>query len=360
MTLRAFGPFNGTLPIPTGMAIAFVRDSKKFPFLNYMQLVPAPEINFMYFKLDPDEPARLKALNEYAWAYDDYRPSGRAFSVRGDWTSSTTMRWDFPYQIGEATLRIWRKNGIDPKMIYDQLLTHKANLHRAQRCLDVVTGASYEQSTDLNTLLGISGASWNKSSGEEFDGGGTENPNFQIVKKTFMAIHRRLHLATNAVASLDDMIAILPVDVAMALSYSGEIVNLMKQSQYADQLKTVQYKRWGLPEELYGVKLVVEDTPRVFINQKADGTVADVTVASEKDYILTGDTVYFGLRQGGLDGGIGMKNFSTWQLYHFNGESRVEAFSEPKHELIEGHIVMEDRPLAVATVAGFKLTDVLS
>ena len=360
MTMSAFGPFNGTLPVPTGMAIAFVRDEKKFPFLNYMQLVPAPEINFMYFKLDPDEPARLKALNEYVWGYDDYRPTGRAFTVRGDWTSSTTIRWDFPFQIGESTLRIWRKNGIDPKMIYDKILVHKANLHRAQRCVDVVTGATYEQSTNLNTLLGGAGLAWDKSSGEEFDGGGTPNPNFQIIKKAFLKVNRRLHLATNGVADMDEMVCVISVDVAEKLAVAGEIVNLLKQSQYAKELESVQYKKWGLPETLYGVKLVVEDTPRVFINQKTDGTVADVTVAAERDYILTGDSVYFGTRQGGLDGGIGMRNFSTWQLYHFGGESRVEAFSEPKHELIEGHVVMEDRPLAVATVSGFKLTDVLS
>lgn len=362
MTMRAIGPFNGTLPIPTGMAIAFVRDSKKFAYTNYFQFVPAPEIQFMYFKLDPDEPSRLKALNEYAWGYDDYRPSGRAFTVRGDWTSSNVIRYDFAWQIGEQTLRIWKKNGVDPKMIYDKLVVHKANLHRAQRCVDVMTGATYEQTTDLNTLLGVSGAYWDKSSGEEIDGGGTENPNFQIIKRTFMRVNRRLHLATNGVANMEDMVCVIPVAVAEKLATAGEIVNILKQSPYAQKLTDdIQYAKWGIPEYLYGVKMVVEDSPRVFINQKTDGsTIADVEVASERDYILTGDTVYFGLRPGGIDGGIGMRNFSTWQLYHYNGEVRMAAFSEPKHELVEGHCIMEDRPLAVATVAGFKLTDVLS
>ena len=360
MTYRAIGPFNGTLPIPTGMAVAFVRDVKKFPFLNYMQMIPAPEINFMYFRLHPDDPVRLTALNSAAWAYDDYSPTGRATNIHGDWVESRVLRWAMAWQLGEQTIRLWKKNAVDPKMLYDQIVLHKMNLHRAQRCLDAVTGASYEQSGTLQSLLGA-GAYWDKSSGEEFDGGGTENPNFQIVKKTFMKINRKLHLATNGVASMDNMVAIISPAVAEKLAYSGEIVNLLKQSQYAKELESVQYGKWGLPETLYGVKLVVEDTPRVFINYEADGTsIADVTVASERDYILNSDTVYFGIRPGGLDGGIGMRSFATWQLYHFNGEVRVQAFSEPKHELIEGRVVMEDRPLAVATIAGYKLTNVLS
>lgn len=360
MAYRAIGPFNGTLPVPTGMAIAYVSDPKRFAFLNYMQLVPAPEVVFMYDRMHVDDPVRLKGLNEYAWAYDDFRPSGRGFSVHFDSVESRVLRYDFAWQLGEQTMRLWKNKGIDPKMVFDRVMLHKANLHRAQRCIDAVTGATYEQTNALQTLLGA-GTFWDNSSGEEFDGGGTANPNYQIIKKTFMRVNKLLNLATNGVANLDEMICIIPVAVAEKLAVAGEIVNILKQSPYAKELETVQYHKWGLPERLYGVRLVVEDTPRVFINYAADGTtIADATISAQRDYIMTGDTVYFGLRPEGIDGGIGTRSFATWQLYHFNGEVRVQAFSEPKHELIEGHVVMEDRPLAVSTIGGYKLTNVLS
>lgn len=360
MAYRAIGPFNGTLPVPTGMAIAFVRNHKAFPFLNYMQMIPAPETVFMYFRLHPDDPIRLKALNSAAWAYDDYAPTGRGSSLNGEWIESRVNRWAFGWELGEETIRVWKKNAFDPKMLYDEVTIHKANLHRAQRCVNAITDATYEQTSSLQGLIGA-GSFWDKSSGEEFDGGGTDNPNFQIIKKTFLKINRRLHLATNGVATMDNMVAVITPEVAEKLAYCGEIVNLLKQSQYAKEVESVQYARWGLPETLYGVKIVVEDSPRVFINLEADGTsIADATVASERDYILTGDTVYFGIRPGGLDGGIGMKSFATWQLYHFRGEVQVKAFSDPENELIKGRVVMEDKALAVATVAGYKLTNVLA
>src|SRR5215813_11489822 len=104
MTLRAIGPFNGTLPEPTGMVVGFLRDPKRSPYLRYAQLIPAPEIQYMWFRMDPDEPVRLVELNSFAWGYDDYRPSGRGFTVKGEWLSGTIQRWDFPYQLGEATI----------------------------------------------------------------------------------------------------------------------------------------------------------------------------------------------------------------------------------------------------------------
>ena len=361
MTMRAIGPFNGTLPQPTEMLVAFLLNPKRAAFLKYTQLVPAPEIQFMYFKMDPDESSRLVDLNAYAWGYDDYRPTGKGFTVRGEWIDSSVQRWDFPYTLGEATLRIWKKNGIDPKSLYDHIRSNHAAIHRANRIVDALTGASWgANSSSLADLLGESGVSFDKSSGEEFDGAGMPNPNFQVIKKSFNRVNQRINLSTNNAVTGEEMIAVLPVPVAVKFAESGEIVNYLKQSSSAPQLMEMNYKKWGLPEEYAGFKLVVEDTPRCYINQKADGTVADVTVPSEKGYILNDDTVRFVSRVGALQGAYGGRNFSTVQLYHFNGEARVEAFTEPKHELVEGHVVMEDRPLVVATASGFELTDVLS
>lgn len=360
MPLRAMGPFNGTLPVPTGMVQGFMRDPKKMPYLKYTQLIPAPEILFMYAKLDPDEAVRLVNLNEFTWAYDDYRPTGKAWQPRVEWLSNSTDRWDFPYTIGNATKRIWSKNGIDPQALFDRLRANHAALHRAVRVVNAMTGASWgANTTPLNTLLGTSGAGWDKSSGQEKLVDGTTNPNFQIIRRSLMAIKRRMHLATNAALTGEELICVIPPAVAIAIAQSGEMVEFLKGSPFAKDLTDWNVVNWGLPPTYGGFTFVVEDTPRCFINQKEDGTVADVTVASEKDYILSADTVFFASRPGGIDGGYGYQNFSTIQCYHFNGEARVEAFSEPKHDLVEGHIVMEDKIIAASTASGFALTDVL-
>jgi hypothetical protein len=361
MTLRAIGPLNGLLPEPTGILVGFLRDPSKMPFNRYVQMIPAPEISFMYARMDPDDPVRLKTIDEFAWAYDDYRPTGKGFSVRVEWIASHVERWDFPYTLGEATIRTWKKAGVNPRQVFDRVRSNHAALHRAQRCVTALTGATWSTNGDnLNDLLGTSGAGFDLSSGEELDGGGSANANFQIIKRAFLKVKRRIHLSTNGALTGEELVCVMPPVVAEAMATSGEMVNFLKQSQYAKDLTNPNMQNWGLPESYGGFKLVVEDTPRCFVNQKADGTVADVTVSSDKDYILNEDTCYFLSRPGGLDGEYGNKNFSTIQCYHFGGEARVEAFTEPKHELVEGHVVMEDKVLVPALISGFELTDVLT
>lgn len=367
MTLRAMGAFNGTLPEPTGELIAFIRDPKSFAYLMYTQMIAAPEIQFMYAKLDPDESLRLVNMNEFGWGYDDYRPTGKSFTVRAEWIESRTQRWDFPYTLGEATLRVWRKSGIDPKMVYDLTRANHAALHRASRVVTAMTDASWGANTStLASLLGTTGSYFDRSTGTTKLVDGTNDPNFQVIKKAFNRVKRRIHLATNGVVNRSNLYAVISPAVAQAMSESGEIFEALKQSQFAKEVTDLPAESaknvadWNIPARYAGFNLVVEDTPKVFINQKADGTVADVTVASEKDYLLSTDTIYFVSRPGGLDGGYGKQNFSTVHCYHFGGEARVEAFSEPKHELIEGHVVMEDKVLVPAPISGFKLTDVLS
>jgi hypothetical protein len=363
MTLRAMGPYNGTLPVPTGIIQGFMRDPATMPFLKYAQLIPAPEIVFSYFRVDPDDVNRLPRINDYAWAYDDYRPTGRGFHLRGEFIDNRTQRWDFPYQIGEATRRIWQRgSGIDPKVMYDQVRANHAALHRAVRVVGALRDAAWGSGNTgtPQDLLGTAGPVYfDQSSGEEMIAG-APNPDFQSIKRTFQRVKRRIHLATNAALTGRELVAVLPPRVAIAMAEAGEIVNFLKQSPYAKDLTDPNIEEWNLPPRYAGFTLVVEDTPRTFINQKEDGTVADVTVASQKDYILTDDEIFFVSRPGGLEGIYGGRNFSTVQVFHFNGEARVEAFSEPKHELMEGHVVMEDKVLVPAVLSGFRLTDVLS
>lgn len=367
MTLRAMGAFNGTLPVATDMFVGFLRDPASFPYLQYAQLVPAPEIVFMYPKIDPDDAVRLVDLNAFGWGYDDYRPTGKSFQPRVEWVEGRTQRWDFPYTIGEATLRVWRKNGIDPKSLFDLMRAQHAALHRASRVVAALAANLTGTATSsLASLLGFTNPGDNcyldKSVGTQFRPDGTEDPNFQIFKKMLNRVKRRIHLATNGAVGRKDLVAVIPPAVAQAWSESGECWEALKQSQHAKELVDLPdpQQDWNIPRRYAGFELVVEDTVKVFVQQSADGTVADVTSSSEKDYILSTDTVYCVSRPGGLVGGYGKQNFSTVQVYHYGGEGRVEAFSEPKHELVEGHNVMEDKVLVPATASGFAVTDVLS
>lgn len=377
---RGMGPFNGVLPEPTGQVIGFMRDPMKAAYLQYVQEVPAPLKGnglFRYFVMDPDEAVRLVNLDEYAWGFDDPVPTGKAFQLRGKWDSSNTERYAFPYTLGDRTVFGWDQAGIPLKMLYDRIRLGHAMLHRATRVISAVRAYSWPaaNTADLNTMLGTTGASFGLSSGTELDPTtGVPNPNFQIIKKAGNRVMRRLDLLSNNATTGSEFVMVFGPRVAQRVAESGEIVNYLKQQAGARQDLMVRNGKWGIPDEYNGWKLVVEDTPRCFIRQKADGSVADVTVAAQKAYQWDDDKVFFGSRPGGLDGQYGFQNFSTVQLFTFSGSAAeagagdqaragvyVKARGDSWNELTEGAIVTEDKPiLPAAAVSGFMLTGVLT
>lgn len=364
--LRAMGPFNGQLPEATGQVVGFMRDPNRNTYLQYAQMVSVPTKGnglYRWCELDPDMSIQVANLDEQAWGFDDYAPQGRDFQIRAKWNSGQTTRYAFGYTIGDRTQKGWDESGINLRAMYNRVRMGHAMIHRAARVVAKIKGYSWPGSntSDLATLRGSAGY-WDQSSGVEYTAtGGTDaaNTTFQIIKDTLNRVTRRLDLLTNNATTGEEFVCVMGPMVAQAIAKAGEIVNYLKQSTLAAPLMT-RNKKWGVPDEYNGWKFVVEDTPRVFIRQHADGSVADVTQSTQKDYIWNDDSVFFCSRAGGLDGQYGFQNFSTVQLYTYNGEARVFAFSDPEHELTRGRIDIEDDIQIAAPVSGFYLTNVLS
>lgn len=379
-TLRGVGAFNGVLAEPTGQVIGFMRDPMKAAYLQYVQEVPAPtEGNglFRYCVLDPDEAVRIVNLDEYAWGFDDPVPTGKNFQLRAKWGSSNTERYAFPYTLGDRTVEGWQKAGIPLKGLYDRIRLGHAMLHRAYRVVSAVRDYSWPaaNTATLNALLGTTGASFGSSSGTELDPTtGVPNPNFQVIKRVQNRVMRRLDLLSNNATVGSEFVMVFGPRVAQRLAEAGEVVNYLKQQAGAKQDLMVRNGKWGIPDEYNGWKLVVEDTPRAYSRQQADGSVADVTVATQKAYVWDDDKVFFGSRPGGLDGQYGFQNFSTVQLYTYSGKAAaagagdqaragvyVKAEGDAWNEVTKGAIVTEDKPLLpAASVSGFLLTGVLT
>jgi hypothetical protein len=253
---------------------------------------------------------------------------------------------------------------VNVRQLYDKMRMGHAMLHRAYRVASAIRGYTWPaaNTASLNVLRGTQAnpAYWDQSSGVELLSTDIRNSAFQIIKNTQNRIMRRLDLLTNNSLTGEEFCMVMGPKVAEAIAESGEIVNYLKQQVGAKADLMMRNKKWGIPDEYNGWKLVVEDVPRVFIRQKADGTLADVTVAGQKDYVWNDDAVFFGSRVGGLDGQYGYQNFSTVQCYTFNGEARVFAYSDPQNELINGRIDTEDDIQIAAPISGFYLTGVLS
>jgi hypothetical protein len=214
---------------------------------------------------------------------------------------------------------------------------------------------------------------WDQSSGVELDPAGNPNGNFQVIKKSVNVIKRRIHLQTNGAVAGERIMGIVGPKVADRMAECGEVVNFLKQQSNAKSDLMQRNSMWNIPDNMYGIDWVVEDTPRVFLQALADGTtMADPTTATtrtptgssvvynQRDYVWNDDTVVFCSRAGGLDGGYGQANFSTFQMYYYGALADVRAETDSWNQILKGAIVIEDDFKAPALISGFKLTGVLS
>jgi hypothetical protein len=377
---RAMGPRNASLPQATADVIGFLHDPDRWPYMQYVQLIGLPEESngiYRYPVINPDDSMRLVTYGEFAWGWDDKRPRGEGFKPRVEWLSSETKRYAFGYTIGDRTQRAWTNaTKINPKALYDVIRRNHAGLHRASRAVDFFRNFSFPayNTSDLQALLGnpAGGAYWDQSSGNETTVAGNPNPLFQVIKKTQNIVMRRIDLQTNGAVTGEEFVQVMGPKVAQQMAIAGEMVNYLKQSPFAETLMK-RNKKWGLPDEYNGWKLVVEDTPRVFVRQSSDDTVlaspanatttlppGSTVVYNERDYVWNDDTVLFTSRVGGLDGNYGFQNFSTCQMFYYNGLAEVTANTEAFDQLTEGSISIEDDFQMPAPISGFKLTGVLS
>lgn len=361
IAFQHMGPFNGTMPVPTGMLISYMHDLNKTPHLRYAQIVPAPDTVFSYNVADPDHNIRLVGLNENDWADGADRPSGSSFGMRVKGAESRIERRDFGWTLGDETIRQWTQKGkLDIRNLFDKAQANRARLHRSSRIVSLLQSTTWTNATGtIQSVLGLANPAYiSDASGQEYIGG-NKNPFFMLIKKVFQKIKRIIHLQTNGALDGEELVCVMPPIVAAEFSTVGEIVEVYKQSSFAEKITTPNLRDWSIPETYGGFALVVEDTPRVYIVEKADGTVADVSVPAEKDYILNEDTMYFVSRPGGLNSqGLGT-NFSTVQVWTWNGGEYVEGFTDARNKRVENHIVTEDRVLVPAVASGYRLTDVL-
>jgi len=372
MTMRAMGATNARLPVPTGMVIGFIKDPKTFAYNRYTQFIPVPDdaLEFSYWKIDNDEPVRMQSgtatnsvakLDDFVWGYDSYPPKGQDFNVRMDMLAERVTRYAFPYVIGDEMKAQWSKVGLNPESLYNQVRASHAGLHRAIRIVNSITGATWTGSTGtIQSLLGLSSpAFFDDSTGEELLPSGLPNDNFRIILNTFQKVKRRLYLNTNGALSGAEMVAVLSPSVAEAIAKSGEMMNFLKQSSYAKELTSPNIVNWNLPDSYGGFTLVVEDTPRVFLNKLEAGTEADRSLTSSADYVLNSDDIYFLSRPGGVDGGYGMPSFSSVQCYTKNGLAQVKSNSDSWLEMTEARITMEDKIILPSMPSAFRVQGVL-
>lgn len=355
-SFRYTGQFNSYVAKATGQVIAQARDPKKYKLNKYTQLVKTDDELFLYYYIHPDDFVRHYNDKASVWEDGQKRPEKTGQRVRHKTREGQAIRRDYDFQIGWRTLK---------RADYNVLLSNTRSAENecmiawTQECISLLETAGNWSGNTANAVDLAGGAQW--------DQGTPEDP---VIKKTLLDLAERITLATNGIVgdyeNPDDvgLILLLSPHAARRMATTPELHAIYKESTYTERLVAKAGVNpnavWGLPEMLYGYKVIVENAVRVSESPQDDDTIAATTGSpAPRRFIKSFDSAVV-LSQEKVDGNIGAPNYSTVQRYYVDREMSVEIFDEAKHEYTDGHVVRHGTTHVTAPATGFLVTNILN
>lgn len=356
-TLAYAGSYSGYLPRETGQVVAFVRKTENFVLNRYIQWVPTDFSLGTYTVLERDQFVRVtRGGDGNAWEDGDARPMDTGNRIRHRIEDFRTKRRDFPWTLGYKTLEQTKSFKIKPAHM--QMALSQAMTEITLRTLTLLqNSANWPSSSvaDCNTLNGGKGK-WSLASDDP------SSPNYNAILLTLQAAAQSINLYTNAQVKPTDLRVIVSPNAAIKISATAEMNNYCRESPAAREILEKgldpQFQLWGLPSTYHGYQFVVEDCPLV-TEEPNTINASTVEATANRVRIKNDTTAIIVSRPGGLDGEYGAPSFSTVQAYHYGAMTQVEAFNEPKHRRIEGHVSSDVDIVLAAAIAGYLVQNIL-
>jgi hypothetical protein len=207
-----------------------------------------------YVRLDPTTATRLVggSAEEFAFADGDPAPAlrrGGGFdgNVGQDFPSYSCSRFAPYFGLGNMAIEQAEYQVIAANA---RAMATRAATIRAQKVMNVINNAANYANTDTATDLG--GGKWDVSSST-----------LLYIKKSINKAVRAIALSTGGCLQDEDLCLVIGVDTAQAINTSDEIQGILQRSPFA--LESIEGRptinaKWGLPSQLYGLNLVVDDT----------------------------------------------------------------------------------------------------
>lgn len=331
-----------TNALATGaLQVEFTRAVNTFPITKYAQIVPANQMTGYYLRLNSDDNVRVTDINEFAWPLGNDRPVGKMNEQ--DFVSFTCQRFAYPFYIPNETVK---------QAAWDVVAQHarsKAQLAMTARCMRAATALTGSAAQTAFNAVGNYAATGTASPG----GAPWTTSSSNVIQKGIQGALRAISLATGGAvrAEYDVMMIVSPV-VANLLGQTSEVRDYVKN--YPAALPFLQgsdtFAKYGLPPNLFGVQVVVDDSVKVTTKKGAASTTRS---------FVFGNSAVFVSRPGGLIGVEGSTSFSTTQIFAFE-DMTVENWDDPKDRRIEGRVIDNSTVELVAPVSGYLVLDVTS
>lgn len=327
--------------VQDNLIVGYSRKKEDFAINRYVQMVPTPKNQAYYLYVDGAAAVRLinADLRNVVWPDGQQRPAGDGNVADFEFFPISTKRLSFDYTVGKMAVE---QAAFDVHAVNAGFQGVKAMTARTQAVHTALAGATWGSNSGTATALG----------GGFVSAGTPTNP---IFKKIVNKVCQQIRKATFGAVKSSDIHCVMSPLVAETISETQEIHTYVKESPYAlAQLRgdaPNQNANYGLPDKLYGINIIVDDSMKV-TSKRGAASLATVSVADENSF-------YFISRPGGLLMPYGGISFSTLQMF-VREEMSVEIYPDAKNRLEQGFVSDDFGVFVVAPASGHRVTNALS
>jgi hypothetical protein len=323
------------------LKIDFSRNVNSFPLNKYMQLLPVKKSTGYYLKLTVEEAGRIlnpTTLSDFIWHDGEPRPERVEGQESFQWLEYRTTRYDFGFQLGDKSID---QASWDLLETHSRIKAQQAMTARTQAAINALTTSGNYDSTHVSAVASVSGntGTWAQSTTQRQD-----------IRRSILSAASIIKKDVLGVTKTGDLILVMGPDTAIAISECQEIIDHVKHSPQAlGQIKgdlPGHNAEWNLPDHLYGVQIVVEDTVKTTTNKGA---------TTSKGYVLGSGTAVLVSRPGDLVSPGEGPSFSTAMIFAYE-EMTVETLRQVDHRRVSGHVVDDYAVVVTAPATGFLFT----
>lgn len=328
--------------------VGFSRNAKNFTLPNYCQYVPITEPVGYYLKITNQEAARIVNVDDFAWPDGAARPQRNRGTESFRFVPFRTERYDYGFVLGKKSVENASWDIINQ---HSGITAAQCMTSRTMRAVSALTtSANWTASTDEDltvdhysataTALGVGGSVY---------AGTSTDPRFLQMCNL---VAQKVTLDTLAVVKgqPDEMSVMFNPVTASNLAKSAEIHDYLKGSP--DAIQTIinnisPNAMYGLPERLYGYRVIVE--PSVKVTSRSGTTL-------NRTFVMPDNAIVFTSRVGGLEGVYGAPSFSTLTSFLYE-EMTVEVFSSPRDRREEGHVAEDTFEAVTCPASGWYIAN---
>lgn len=353
MTAAYAGQYNTYLPAlekqaGDALVVDFSRNVKSFPLNKWVQIIPATKVTKnvgRYIEMTQEVAARVMNTtdSDHLWPDGNDRPSGRGNTEAFEFKGYVTKRRNFGFPLGDLAVEQASWNILAQ---HARIMSQLAMTVRAMKLVTLATTSGNYAATHTSAVSSITGVTgkWDVSTTARKD-----------IKRSIDYASDIIFRDTLGGVDLDKkpLILVMSPGCARKMAVSQEIVDYLKGSP--DALKEIKGElgpnsQYGLPQYLYGVELVIENTVRVTSRKGATKATS---------YVLGDTTPFICARPGALEGVEEAPSFSSFSLF-CKEEMTVETFRSDEHRRTSGHVVEDYAEVFTAPVSAFLFTSAVA